>query len=524
MKNKRVAIASMILSLVGICLPAVAQFSGMGSGTPGSPYQVANAQQLDEMRNNLDAHYILEQDIDLSTATGPGGAFYDGGAGWEPIGTLGSGFTGSLDGDGYVITGMFIARSGDYFVGLFGDLWPGGSVSDLGVEAADVTGDQYVGILAGYSEGTVTGSYATGTVNARTAVGGLVGRTGSGSSITGSYSGASVSGDFAGGLVGDNYGSISESYATGSVSGSYYVGGLAGSNDGSVTDSYATGSVSGSGGNVGGLVGENFAAISASYWNTETSGQEGGVGDGSATGMTGLTSAEMRRVASFGGFDFTDTWQIDEYLSFPTLQDNPQDPAPGFAFADGDGTSGTPYEITTSAQLDAIRGDLDAHYILTEDIELSTATGSGGVFYHGGAGWEPIGENGDEFTGSLDGNGHTISGLYIDRSGDDYVGLFGSLGSGSSVSDLGVEEADVTGDRHVGILVGETDGSITGSYATGEVSGNNRVGGLVGITSSSGSSITGSYSGASVSGGDWVGGLVGSTVMARFLRVTPRLR
>ncbi|MDZ7771338.1 MAG: filamin/ABP280 repeat domain-containing protein [Balneolaceae bacterium] len=264
--------------------------------------------------------------------------------------------------------------------------------------------------------------------------------------------------------------------------------------------------MSGSGGYVGGLVGENFAAISAiseSYWNTETSGQS------SSEGGSGLTSAEMRRVASFGGFDFTDTWQIDEYLSFPTLQDNPQDPAPGFAFTVGDGTSGTPYEITTSAQLDAIRGDLDAHYILTEDIELSTATGSGGVFYHGGAGWEPIGENGDEFTGSLDGNGHTITGLYIDRSGDDYVGLFGSLGSGSSVSDLGVEEADVTGDRHVGILVGETDGSITGSYATGEVSGNNRVGGLVGITSSSGSSITGSYSGASVSGGDRVGGLVG---------------
>ena len=68
--------------------------------------------------------------------------------------------------------------------------------------------------------------------------------------------------EFAGGLAGLNAGTISNSYATASVTAGAYVGGLVGNNGGTISNSYATGNVSGSS-YVGGLVGEQPTARSA---------------------------------------------------------------------------------------------------------------------------------------------------------------------------------------------------------------------------------------------------------------------
>lgn len=70
-----------------------------------------------------------------------------------------------------------------------------------------------------------------------------------------------------GGLVGLNHGTVSNSYATGGVSGdgSMFIGGLVGDNAGTVSKSYATGDVSGTGNYVGSLVGLNTATVSDSY-------------------------------------------------------------------------------------------------------------------------------------------------------------------------------------------------------------------------------------------------------------------
>ncbi|NLK18684.1 MAG: hypothetical protein GX310_02700 [Synergistaceae bacterium] len=84
----------------------LAAFSG-GNGTAGNPYIITTAEQLDEMRNGLAAHYKLGNDIDLGEVP------YNTGSGWKPIGgfDLGEGpFTGSLDGNGKKITGLFINR------------------------------------------------------------------------------------------------------------------------------------------------------------------------------------------------------------------------------------------------------------------------------------------------------------------------------------------------------------------------------------------------------------------------------
>jgi hypothetical protein len=116
--------------------------------------------------------------------------------------------------------------------------------------------------------------------------------------------------------VGSNYkGSVSKSYATGSVSGKSSIGGLVGSNeDGNVSNSYATGSVSGVLWSIGGLVGYNAGgSVTTSYYDKNTTGQ-------SDTGKgTPKTTAEMKQQATFVDWDFDTIWQIDEGVSYPTL-------------------------------------------------------------------------------------------------------------------------------------------------------------------------------------------------------------
>ena len=130
-------------------------------------------------------------------------------------------------------------------------------------------------------------------------------------------------------------------------------------------------------------------------------------------------------------------------------------------------------------------------------------------------GWEPIGDESNRYFNTFEGNGHTITGLCINRPSTDQVGLFGAIGDQlgiirAFIRDVGLEEVYVHGANSVGGLVGYNYlGEVAASYVTGTVTGNGHVGGLVGGNLSSGS-ITSSYSTATVAGtGNSVGGLVG---------------
>ncbi|MGZ3241820.1 MAG: two-partner secretion domain-containing protein, partial [Burkholderiaceae bacterium] len=135
---------------------------------------------------------------------------------------------------------------------------------------------------------------------------------------------------------------------------------------------------------------------------------------------------------------------------------------------------------TTGTDLQGMSGNLTGKYALGSDID-ATATSA----WNSGAGFAPIGTGGfmgSPFTGRLDGLGHTISNLTINRSGTDYVGLFSTM-NGGTISNIGLIGSNVTGKAYVGALAGQMSGYgiITNSYATGAVTGNgNRVGGLVG--------------------------------------------
>ena len=195
---------------------------------------------------------------------------WNGGDGWLPINDNRSGLNAEFEGKGHTISNLYIHRQDTDSVGLFARVGDSGIIRNAGVVNAEMEGRSDSGILAGSNSGAITDSYATGSVSGGSNVGGLVGRNSSGGAITGSYAAGSVSGNFrVGGLVGNNSfgGAITGSYATGSVSGGNYVGGLVGNNSSgaAITASYATGSVSGIDDDVGGLVGENSGAITASY-------------------------------------------------------------------------------------------------------------------------------------------------------------------------------------------------------------------------------------------------------------------
>ncbi|MFW6064775.1 MAG: GLUG motif-containing protein [Candidatus Natronoplasma sp.] len=417
-----------------------------------------------------------------------------------------------FDGNGHTVTNVEIDLP---FVSNLG--WVGrnneATVRNIDLIINSTSGAEGVGGLVGKNDGTVENSSATGAtgnVSGDSIVGGLVGWHYSGT-VTDSYATVNVSGDDdVGGLVGETYADVQTSYATGDVNGTSRVGGLVGHNSyGMVEYSFATGNVSGDN-EVGGLVGNNENTVNDAYWDTETTGQDTSAGDG-----TGLTTAEMKGDAATENmnFDFENTWAVVDTteISYPYLQNNPQSPAPGLesAFAGGDGSESDPYQIETVDQLQSMQEDLPAHYMLISDIDAS-----GTSEWNDGDGFTPIGddEEGDRnqvpFTGTFDGQGYEIRDLYIGRPDERYVGLFGYTDDNAEITDLGVTDADVSGDEFVGGLVGQFwEDTVSGSYATGNVSGNKDVGGLIGDNFRG--TVENSYSTVDVIGDSNVGGLVG---------------
>jgi len=265
-----------------------------GTGTENDPYLIYTAEEFQMvglMVCDWDKHFTLMADIDLSGLDGK-----EGRSGFNVIGTGPVPFAGVFEGDGHRVSHLTIA--GVHYLGLFGRLESSAKVKNLGVVDVNITGSGfYMGGLVGENDGTVTQCYSTGTVNGSGNVGGLVGR--NHNTVTQSYSAAGVSGTVwgVGGLVGFNFrGNVTHCYSTGAVSG-YYVGGLLGSGDAN--------------------------DVIASFWDIETSGQA------ASAGGTGKATAEMQTARTFlnAGWDFVgetvngteEIWWILEGKDYPRL-------------------------------------------------------------------------------------------------------------------------------------------------------------------------------------------------------------
>lgn len=176
------------------------------------------------------------------------------------------------------------------------------------------------------------------------------------------------------------------------------------------------------------------------------------------------------------------------------------------AFADGAGTESNPYQIATLDQLNAVRYYPSAHFIQIADIDASST-----LTWNSGAGWAPI----PNFAGKYNGDGHTVSNLYISRSVTSYIGLFGQTNSGSEIKDLGLENVDFTGGDYTGGLIGMSRGTIRNCYSRGQINSSTGylAGGFVGYATT-GNNIYDCYANVEVtrsSGGtyQYVGGFCG---------------
>ncbi|NLV46307.1 MAG: hypothetical protein GXY07_17615 [Candidatus Hydrogenedentes bacterium] len=124
-------------------------------------------------------------------------------------------------------------------------------------------------------------------------------------------------------------------------------------------------------------------------------------------------------------------------------------------------TLAQPIEIDSIEELQKIGNDpgypLSGDYILTQDIDASVTK-----TWDDGAGFAPIGpESTDSFIGHFDGQGHAIVNVHINRPYKSFnVGLFGYVGAGGIVENLGIEDIHVSGRSVVGGGVGFNKGTL----------------------------------------------------------------
>ena len=170
-----------------------------------------------------------------------------------------------------------------------------------------------------------------------------------------------------------------------------------------------------------------------------------------------------------------------------------------------------PIPISSIEELQLIGNDdaypLNGYYILTRDIDASRTKK-----WNNGAGFAPIGQRLEEddslaFNGWFDGQNHVIRGLVINRPDAQGVGLFGSIGGNAIVVNVILEGGSITGKHYVGALVGENwSQEVAACYVNTPVIGVTRIGGLAGINRGF---LDGCSSTGDVTGNEYVGGLVG---------------
>jgi filamentous hemagglutinin family protein len=417
-------------------------------------------------------------------------------------------FAGTLDGAGHTISDLSISSGLDR-AGLFSILSTTAVISNLGLTDVNVSGNNSVGGLAGINLGTISNSYATGSVTgAGNDIGGLVGV--NQGAINGSNSAVDVNGAGGdiGGLVGaNNGGTIAGSSTNGSVTlTGNNGGGLVGVNSGTITGSNSSASVSSTGSYVGGLVGYNNAG---------------------STIDSSFATGSVRGINDIGGLAGSNDGTIADN-SYANATVSGGDNIGGLAGANNGAIDSSSHAGGSLSGNDNIGGLVGSNAGTLDgfDLTVSVNVGSGGSNNVGGlAGLNTGTISNSDVTGSVSGIGTNTGGLvgYNNQGtiinshatgsvgGSSYVGGLAGFNQGA-ISHSGAGSAVTLSGNNAGGLVGGNSGTIIASVATGTVFGANAdLGGLVGINNTSGA-ISGSDATGSVTGGTSgtnVGGLVG---------------
>jgi hypothetical protein len=504
------------------------EFFKSGNGTEENPYIINTKKQLENFSwlvNNgvlfsgktvkLGENIVLNKVLAKVLAKN-----------WMPIGNRVNSFRGTFDGGNFTISGLYINDSDCTDHGLFGYLDKKGTIKNLGIINSYIKGNNYIGGLVGENNGTINNCYFSGTVIAAYSAGGLAGD--NEGAIYNSYSaGATVTESSAGGLAGSNGGIISNCYSSSAVTvAEEDAGGLVGDCDyGIIHNSYSCGTVKGKI-RTGGLVGKNWSPdiISDSYYDGDVYGKK------IKSKGVGKTTAEMQskkfvdNLNLIAGLISMNAW-VYSAGKYPVLSDTPAKSTISSYFASGSGTEADPYIISTKKQLTDFSRLLnsgvncsDKYFKLGSDIALNdTANWQSWASKPPKSKWTPVGVSREhEFNGIFDGNGFTVSGVYIKpaRICQHFQGMFRWVGAKGVIKNLNITDSYINSLTHAynggdnsGGLAGSNAGTISNCHFIGIVEGRFHIGGLVGWHS--GTISKSSYNGT-VKGSANIDGLVGA--------------
>lgn len=467
-------------------------------------YAIENAGQLywladqvnNQRRNGLDA--VLTAHITVNSgvidSNGELASNTNGFRPWTPIGwrtdTEKILYNGIVDGRNYQISGLYINDESADQVGLLG--YTIGTVRNLGIMSSYFKGRTNVGSMYGYGSGRIVNCF--------------------------SYNCQVHGNECVGGMCGNSYGTTTlmcNSYFVGTVSGTKHVGSMCG---------YSA----------------QANTIANCYYDKEKcsiGGIDGADVAGQAEGKTkaefqsGAIAYHLSQGCTVDGEEYAGTgWgQILNWLDYPLLG-IPQKVYYGYDTCDENADMVYTNQVVTDRRLDHSFGehgfctacttgyqpaevvsathhaelakthagyyaienggqlswfgrlagkDGTVNGVLTADVVLNT----GDLLSYNGVSevtwrtWDPIGNG---YSGKFDGNGHTVSGMFINNISQDYVGLFGVLNTGATVSNVNVENFYIFADTYVGGVCGTNNGTIVNSQSNGVIYGYLEVGGICG--------------------------------------------
>ena len=302
-----------------------------GEGTAEKPYQISKAAELywfadlvngklENVKRGVSAYAILMNDIIVNTGVldeNKNLVSKSDLTEWEPIGTRWSPYTGTFDGQGYTISGLYFNNPHSSYVGLFGCIGANGKISNVGVLDSYFQFSALGGGVCGVNYGTVRDCRNTGSVRGFSTIGGVCGLNEKGGIIENSFNEGTVSGtgdnaQQVGGVSGYNNGTIKSCYNTASVSGQESVGGVCGFNSvGTTTNCFNEGTVSGQS-HVGGVCGYDYyydGTLTNCYYLSDTA--TGGINGKDVSGK-----AEGKSIEQFKSGEVA--WLLNGSTSVPT--------------------------------------------------------------------------------------------------------------------------------------------------------------------------------------------------------------
>lgn len=465
-----------------------------GEGTANNPYQIGTAAELYWFAEQVNTgsrgiNAVLTANITVNTGvlntngvlnTEQASTFIA----WKPIGKYTNQYTGTFDGKGKTISGLYFSDTNTAHVGLFGG--NGGTIKNVGVVDSCLKGKEIVGGVCGYNGGTITNCHNTGgvTVNGRDAeVGGVCGFN-QGGTITNCYNtgGVTVNGNDAevGGVCGWSSGTITNCYNTGGVTAigsNATVGGVCGYQGGTITNCYY---LAGEKDDNGGKTTAQFNSGEVAYLlsqgctidNTTYKGDVWGQDLSDENSYPLLDSTKK----VYGGYENCDESKDKIYSNTNTELPSKR---PDHDFTGNNGfceicgtyqhaeLNGSTYEIGNAGQFcwfaGLVNGDSRvctgdvkqnkaAKAVLTADIDLS-----------GIDNWTPIGNEGNQYIGTFDGQNHTIKNMSITKQGNN-SGLFGYTANAAIKNIIITGKITITAESYTegyGSIAGRTDNTTT---------------------------------------------------------------